>query len=495
MHLIRRVLALALALLLLLPLALAEPIYGQEAPVYQALLDQFAVGGAYAVNLQAEVKTWPDLSEQSLLTLQDWLKNAQLSLSAHPNAGQSALTLTQKDTSVLSLFTEQGDINRLSVSGADGATTVYVSEIALPWQTLLGVNPILPRFSLALDALKRFAVKALPVLVPYEKPVKTTITIKNVGKGTSQLVYTLKKAEAQEAWASAKPELLPLMEQFADALLPSHAEEFKAALTQLDMNGALTLKRFLDAEGRDLGLQLTGTILLNEQSRKLTLFYGLSDTGLYLSLKLPATRGRDTLELQVSLATKTDRVTGDWRLKQVTGKNTATLTGDLDLKTARGPSGRGVTGEVSALYKTTGEVKTSLSYTLIPDLVFVGSKVDGTLVLSRRDGKTLTHDLLLRLSGDQSGSLQAPAAMAEIHLDGAAQAEIDLAALQLKTRLVSQIKSFLLALPQETRLLVLHDLGREQRTEGESVDIPQNDNLSFTVTEETTTPPTKEDTP
>ncbi|MEJ1731452.1 hypothetical protein SMA90_34520, partial [Escherichia coli] len=83
---------------------------------------------------------------------------------------------------------------------------------------------------------------------------------------------------------------------------------------------ALTLKRVLDQAGEDLGLQLTGNISLLGRRHRLTLFGGWSATGGYLSLKLPAARGNDTFELQLSLARQENRLKADWRFREVAGK-------------------------------------------------------------------------------------------------------------------------------------------------------------------------------
>lgn len=495
MRLIRRDVVLVLILTLTLSAALAEPVIGAEPPFYQALLDQVGADSTYALTIKAGVKAWPDLSAESLGLMQDWLSGAELNVSAHPGSGMSELILNQGDAPVLSVFTQSGETNRLLISTGNGATSAYVSRETRPWESLLGIDPALPRLSPAKNALTRFAQTALPVLLPYEKPVKTSITIKNVGRGAGQLVYTLKKADAQTAWEAAKTALLPLMEQFVNALLPGQTAALMDSLSKMEMNGTLTLKRFLDKDGKDLGLQLTATVLLDRQSHKLTLFYGLSDTGLYLSVKLPATRGRDTLEIQVSLAAKPERLTGDWRYKLVIGKNTETLTGELDLKAAPEENGARVSGELTALFKTAGEEKTSRAYTLSPDVLVSGSSVNGGLALSLKNGNALTHDLIFSLSGKPLQQLTPPLVMAEVDLDRANAAETEQAAQQIRRALLPPLQSFLLALPLDARLLVLHDLGRDQRTDGENVSVLSAADPSFTVEEPTTAPDSKEDTP
>ncbi|MDI9520998.1 MAG: hypothetical protein QM308_07615 [Bacillota bacterium] len=491
MRLIRRLWILALALLCLLSSASAQPLTAVK-PLFTTL----SSGDPYALHIRAELLHWPDLAKESLAALKSWLLDAELSLLAHEKAGESALILNHGDKPLLSLYLEQtGDAGRMLVSSGDqGAFTAYSSASSLPWQALLGAGPALPRPDKARDALSAFADAALPVLQPYEKAVKTSISIKNVGKGASQLVYSLNKQEAQQVFEDSKARLLPLLDEALTALLPASAQQISAAFSSLEAAGALTLKRFLTKEGEDLGLQLTGAFKMSGAARKLTLFYGHSDTGFYLSFKFPASKGRDTLEFQTALRFQEDSLLGDWKYKTVSGKNTETLTGEINLKTLPEAEGHRLSGGITSTLKTAGEEKASFTYSLTPDFRLQGADLEGNLRLEQSSGKTPLYGLILNFSGRPAQALAIPPSMAEVDLDSATREEVDLAAMNVKTLLLARLKSFLLALPQEARLLLLHDLGRDRRTDGQTVAPIDTDRL-FTVDEETTPPPTKEETP
>jgi hypothetical protein len=76
-------------------------------------------------------------------------------------------------------------------------------------------------------------------------------------------------------------------------------------------------------------------------------------------------------------------------------------------------------------------------------------------------------------------------------LRAATPEQVAAAAQQVKTAFMPLMTDYLLQLPLEIRKLVLHDLGRDARTEGESVPVVTQDNSPFTVIDEST----KEETP
>ncbi len=480
-----RLMALILALVGLLTFALAEPIDGTLAPAPLALMDAILSGGAYSLSLTAKVNHWPDVSEESLSALQATLEQSRINLYAHPNLGQAALELNVQGQPLLEVFTKTKDAGgELLVKTGPEGFTAYTAAQAKPWETLFGVSWQAPQIALARRTLFMLGDKALPGLLPFEKAVKKSITIKNVGKGSTQLVYALSKAEAQTYFEEQKADLIPVLGEAFIALFPERSEAIHKSLSTLEVTGALNLKRFFTKEGKALGLQLTGGFQMDGQARKLTLFYGVSDTGLYLSLKLPATRGRDTLELQTALTFQRDKIKGDWRYKLVSGKNSQTDTGEVDIKTVPEPGGERLTGTLSIRERTTlGDNKTDFTTILTPSLLFSGSSLDGGLKYTNSSGKRPIIDLDLSLKGNPVDALNAPLHMALVDLDTAGPDGQTPIAQKLRLSLLPALTAWLKDLPQQTRLLVLHDLGREQRTQGESIPPLLHLTESFTVSD------------
>ncbi len=484
---------------LVLTLLLAVPAQAAWLPGLSAISGHLENGGAYRLNLGADLRAWSDLDERSLAALGGWLKGTALELAILQDGAQiSQARMTDRGQELFLLQTaREPGLPRLSLR-AEGmpAVTYLGSADSPPWQQLLGVNPLLPDPAGAETALKNIAAEALPHLLPYEKPVKTATTIKNAGRGASQLVYALKKEEALLFWQQAAPGLLPGLEALLKALLPWRADEISRDLGGLAPSGALTLKRILDKEGADLGLQLTGTLTLDDRNRRLTLFGGQSARGAYLSLKLPAARGQDTLEFQLSLAFSEGRLKGDWRFKEVTGKDAFSASGAIELRGLAEAEGECLTGSLTA--KTSrnrnGERRRA-DYTLKPDVRFTGAWLSGTLeYFEEQDGRP-SRALVLSLDGAPLETLDPMPVMSEINLSRADAGRLGLESARVRSALLPALKGFLLNLPDEIRYLVLHDLGRDRRAEDERTAPLQEESAPFTVAQDADPNPPKEENP
>ena len=495
MRLTRRLLPFFLSLMLLCSGALAA-----LSPGFAEISRFFTQGGSYTLNVSAQLNAWPDLTEQTLSALQIFLEDKQLLLQVQQE-DETRHSLARLTDGALDLFALSAREDRFSaamtlqVPDSLAATRYLGSPDLPPWQTLLGLDPNLPDPHTARSALAGIVQGALPFLLPEEKPVKTSVTIKNVGRGASQLVYALKTEQAAAFWEQASPGLLPAFDSLFNALLMGKAPAASAGLRTLKPLGALTVKRFLDKEGLDLGLQVTGTLELNGKARQLTLFGGQSADGLYLSFKLPAKRGSDTLEAQLSLAYALGSVQGDWRLKTVNGKDRLDASGAISLNSAVEDGAERLFGSLSAKIRQSGAVTQSFDYTLKPDLLYTGNALEGTLQFQERKGKAIRKDITFTLEGAMEEALQPLTALAEVDLLSASERQTALAVAQVRNALVPSFSRFLQSLSLDTRLLVLHDLGRERRTQGESVS-PLNEIISqFTVIDDTGPLSTKEDTP
>ena len=474
----------SLFLALALPLgALAEDIF----PALAQLQKGYEAGQAYELRVTARADAWPDVAEETLAAAGEWLKSAALTLSVRKTKDSETglARLTGGGGTLFTLMAEtrggQADMT-LEVPGSLAATR-YVGEEGLPpWQQLLGMEPFLPDLAEAGDAVRDIAALSLPLLLPYEKAEKSSITIKNAGRGASQLVYALKADEAQALWEGAKPGLPAALGRLFSAV-PQAGEAFTRALETLSFTRAFTVKRILDAGGKDLGLQVTGTVETEGKARRLTLFGGRSGSGLYLSLKLPAARGGDTLEVQVSLATKSGSVKGDWRFKSVSGKETLEASGKVDLTESPEENGGRLQGKLTARLKLSGAAKRTVDYELTPDILFRLGEAEGTLGFRELEGRTVLRDLAFSLGLAPVDGLAGPTALSEVWLAQAGEEQTALSARQVRRSLMPALKDFLFTQPLPARLLVLHDFGRERRTDGESVEPIGGGPAQFTVTD------------
>lgn len=449
-------------------------------------------GTSMNLKAQADLYAWPDLSPETLAAIKAWLAGRQLSLSVQ---GKDSLAqLMAGDKALLSLMTgQEGQTAFLALDAHKGQPAArYVSGLDKPpWQALLGQDAWLPDLGAFDDAIRKLAQAALPHLAAFEKPVKTATSIKNVGSGKSQLVYTLKKEEAQAFWQAASGDLLPFMDAAIAAVSKKQARELSGSLRTMQPTGTLIIKRILDAEAQDIGLQITGTMEVDGKTRKLTLFGGVADKGLYISFKLPATRGNDTLSAQISFAWDKGNLTGDWRTALVLGKHRRNTTGSIALKSIMAEDGERVSGKLSLTDRVSGEEKRTAEYVFTPDIRFTDSSLEGSLLFQEMAGKNVRRDIKLMLTGSLGAPMTKLAPLTEMDLRTATPEQIEAAAQKVKTALMPLITDDLLQLPLEIRKLILHDLGRDARTEGESVPVVTPDNNPFTVIDEST----KEETP
>lgn len=502
MHRSRKWLAATLCLMLLLHAGLAGALTLSFSPGLTAVSQRLDRGHAYGIQVQAQLAAWPDLNPETLDALQAWLgqHRLEMTLQGDKTGRDSLAALMQGDNRLLSLYThEAADSAQMLLGGRGQAMTRYIgTPDSPPWQTLLGLDTDFCNPGAAREQLSRLGQAALPFLTAFEKPVKTATTIKNVGRGSSQLVYTLKKDEALLLYQEAREQVLPPLKAALMALLPGQADSLGSALgsalDSLQPDGSLTIKRILDKEDQDLGLQITGQVQLQGKARRLTLFGGVTDSGLYLSLRLPATRGNDTLSLQLSILDAPGQLKGDWRYEWVSGKDRHRMNGSLSLTSATKEGVERVTGKITGTSRRTGEKAASFEFLIKPDLEIREDALTGSLLLQELSGKKAVREMVLTLKGQPAPAFAAPAPMAEIDLNTAESTQLPAIAGQVQQAFIPVLTDFLMGLSLPTRQLVLHDLGRDQRTQGDSVPAGILPLPTFVVTDESI-PTTKEENP
>lgn len=498
MHRSRKWLAAMVCLVLLLQAGLAGALTLSFSPGLTAVSQRLDRGHAYGIQVEAQLAAWPDLNPETLEALQAWLAGHQLAitLQGQGESRDSLAALLQGQRQLLTLSThETPQEAQMLLGGENQPLTRYLGTAAQPpWQTLLGLDTAFPDPAAAGAQLISFGQAALPFLTVYEKPVKTATTIKNVGRGSTQMVYTLKKDEALLLYQEAREQLLPPLKATLEALLPGQADSLGSALDSLQPDGSLTIKRILDKEDQDLGLQITGQVQLHGKARRLTLFGGVTDSGLYLSLRLPATRGNDTLSLQLSILDAPGQLKGDWRYESVTGKDRHRMNGSLSLTSIIKEGVERVTGKITGTSRRTGGNAASFEFLIKPDLEIWEDSLTGSLLLQELSGKKAVRELTLRLSGQPAPAFAPPAPMAEIDLNTAESTQLPAISGRVQQAFIPVLTEFLMGLPLATRQLVLHDLGRDQRTQGDSVPAGILPLPTFVVTDESI-PTTKEENP
>ena len=289
-------------------------------------------------------------------------------------------------------------------------------------------------------------------LKAYEKSAKATAELGGAVKAKTQLSYAL----SLDQWAEVWPAVAALDERLLGCTLESKA----------------TLRRYFDAEGREIGAYFYAEKLriAEDDVREVRLEYAFQpDGGLYISFRCP--NKNETRNLRISLTLKrterTDRISyavnGDIRHKHADGQDTLLMEGTL--KEAEGI----LSGKATLTYtQKRGETSVKHALTIQPELVLAS----GTGALNF----AYTRAGLQLLAG-------------EIALIAAAEADILLPAVnaretQVTERLAYNLMQSLMDTDRKDQLELLYYLNRAVFLTGDEKDIRMIYDPEFVVTEE-----------
>ncbi len=180
------------------------------------------------------------------------------------------------------------------------------------------------------------------------------------------------------------------------------------------------------------------------------------------------------------------------------GGDKLSLSGKVDLSLSPEGTGERLGGTLNLKLNRTGADEKKRDYLLTPDLLAREGGLSGRLGWVESEGKRLLRDVALDLALSAQDSPAPSLPQARVDLNQADPAALAYARRQASQALLPFLRDKLLALPLETRRLVLHDWGRVRRALAESSDKaqPAPETHLFTVVEDADTQPvTKEDLP
>lgn len=468
----KRILALVLAALMLTGTAHAAIV-----PELETLLALYGQGDTLKLSLNADISQWQAVSPQTLPALQAVL------------AGMRADLVLSRDATVASLFNQDAALASVRLDSlADGREAMTITPGGLGYIAAAGemVTGFLtegassygPMNAAEWLSILNGARQTLPDLLSplegYGTLVKRSITIKNVGTARSQVAYTL----SAEEWNALWPFMLHQMEQsvpFAQSVGTTLHERVLAFLNTLTFESECTLKRYLDAEGADMGWQFTGRVgRIGEAVRKVTLYGGVNDaTGLYLSMKLPAVSGGENLSMQASFTWKerngTTTIAGDFDLRTVFGPDSVTEHIKADLKRA-GDQPR-LTGRIVWDSATGGTKKWKSALTLKPDFALNENAIDGTLAVEAKVQGSPAFEGVISAMLAPAAMPDPPLALRTVDLTQLTEEQIAKERETLAGLLMMPLWMYANRLPASQRASLLHDLGRDERTNGATVPV------------------------
>ena len=256
-------------------------------------------------------------------------------------------------------------------------------------------NPLLPQnislppdLSALPDAWAEFSPRLFSALQKKgrKKKQKTRVSIKNAGVSPAQEVYTLAAREMNALWPGLAEKMAAALEPVF-RLCPEEYAVLRQALPAVRFEGKGEWKRFLTAQGKDMGMQFTGEVKTADGAlRQVTLFGGFAGgRGGWLSLSMPDERTRKPWKLQISA-----RITQD-------SAQTVKLSGSL----VRPEKGKQTERTFSAALKTTGSEKKRrvrgtirltekgtdpFTITLTPDFSVTEAGAEGAFGIKKQSG-------------------------------------------------------------------------------------------------------------
>ncbi len=437
-----------------------------ELPLMDELSGDYERGETLRLDVSAELEEYKALSAGSLPALADWLKDLSLQLDFSKSA--YAMRLERAGETLLSLSEGEHEGGRLLVIEPTG-TGFSISQ-GEPLAALLDEEPfdISPLLDLPIAALLADVPPDLvSLLKPYETAVKRSTTVKNAGVSPRRLDYQLSAQEWNALWPDLCEELLRQLDWVPLSL--------RETLEGLRFEQAVSLKRLLNGQDEVMGWQLNTTVkLASGQLRKLSFISGFAPGGgWYINLKTPATSGNDRLNLAVSTALEAQSLKTDVSLESRLGTERYSLKGALDLKWIEDR----LSGRMWAQEKRGSEAATRL--TIEPDFLLQSGVAQGKVSITAQRGDKPYLALALKASLGHGEVPELPDPSLLYELDSALPA----AQVALVQGLLPTVRSMLMDFPEDVRLLLLHDMGRTARTQGETVSA-FSQMLDFVVTED-----------
>ena len=226
-----------------------------------------------------------------------------------------------------------------------------------------------------------------------------SVRVKNVGTSPMQTAYVLSADGANVLW----PGMTAFFAAGSSAMLAYRtmaAENAAQGLGNLIFTGAVTVTRLYDADGRDMGIKVTGRCRPGDGSeRKLTLTVGfLRGSVLYFSLNMPAVKGNlsDRWELTAARKATSSRVTYtlDGRVSRTDGRGTVSLDLDGSVKETLGEKGE-ISGKVTLSGRIYGIRK---GWTVRPEIAVGENGAAGNVRLTVSTAGETDTDLTVLLS-------------------------------------------------------------------------------------------------
>ena len=469
---------LAAALLALLLLAGGPaPSRGEDA----AFLVRAEKDGA-RVTARLSLTALPALSGSSLAAVNGWLD--RLTLTAAVCGRDEEIRMELDGEPVFSALVRTDPEGTLTVFGPEGGAYLTAPGERNALELLAGGGAWMPSEKAA-AAWPAVAERLFGVLARHAAPKLTRerTSIRNADPSTAYELYlfprdTLTKDIWTEALEAALPALRGALEE-----LPGAYRQAEEMLRGIEFSGECRIKRYLDRDGGDLGMQWTCRAGRGGDVRKVTLYFAYTPgKGGYLSLKAPAARGGNdahlTLDYRKTAERNAEGFAFSWNYAWKKDGAEKSGRGSVSLRIARAADREEWTGKASIRMTEGGRTAV---WTLTPALTAEGNGLQGAVKLRLEENgrETLKGEIALRAeTGAEIASAVVPVARdLRQSEDSAARAAVQAEWLSLTGTAARLMKE----LPAETRNHLLHELRTDAWMNGPAVPPPED---NWTVWEE-----------
>ena len=433
--------------------------------------ERLAAGEGMTIEVSGQLESMSNLSKQSLDIVNGWLdglvfraaSGKTLSAAIEKNGESLVSAFVNRQASyTLTTFQPSGSVYLTDPAGPDALTLITEKDMSLP------DVPALPAL------YKNAAPSLYAALEKYVTPktVKEATSIKNASAASSYVNYLFPDGKLNEAWPEVLEAVLPCLKEALSGQ-PGWYAEAEKLLSALEFSGECRFKRFLDKEGNDLGLQFTGKAAKDGDNRKVTLFGGYTEgKGGYVSLTLAGIGSKNSLKASfgVKLTAKknVNTLTAEGGLDRVMDGKTTAYTLNASLKNEISEENEHWTGKIT-LTGTENKVKTT--WTLMPDLTFGESGLEGDVAMQRKTGSNVTLKAKARVRLTSAGEESVPAALSAKDLRGLTEEKARTAVLSELAPLTGALVSLTADLTANERTLLLHELRTDEWMNGASVPV------------------------
>lgn len=449
-----RLLACALALLLALPAAsLAE-----FSPRLNALKEKDGM----TLEITGKYTSLEKLSKDTLKAVNEWLEKARLTVEGRLGGQMSGVTVEEDGEALFSFVSQQQEGGIVTVFKPSGDAYLTGADQKSAIELLTGESTFVLDPAELTKLYEKLARALYPVLDTKTEPKvqKTRTSVKNAAASTSYVDYVFKAEAMNEIWPDVLDAIVPALQ---DALKdqPEISRRVEALLKDLVFTGECRFKRLREKENGDMGLQFTGVAGRENDQRRVTIFGGYTaDKGGYLSIKMPAVKGKNNLTVQLSLSqtqaksgTRTLKVDGSYKRRMDDVTESGTL--KVNLRNTVKNDDERWSGTVTASQTKDG-VKTT--YTFKPDLKFTAEGLAGPIAVQRSvKGKT-NMKATVQVSLKEAVPAELEGADTAQDLRGMSEKEAQAAVREELPELIQVVARWMAELPEDVRALLTHEL-------------------------------------